>query len=92
MKYLLSSHTNNVSYQIRIFKERGVIMRSSKKQYEDVANHCSAYHKTKGSELSNCVRDDCNSCLNCAHFANDEHCKLDLFDDISKSLTSKKDY
>lgn len=67
-------------------------MRSSKKQYEDVANHCSAYHKTNSSELSNSVRENCNSCLNCAHFARDEHCKLDLFDDISANLDRVKDY
>ena len=71
----------------------GVVnMRSSKKQYEDVANHCSAYHKTNTSEFSNCVRENCNSCLNCAHFANDEHCKLDLYDNISASLKQRNNY
>ena len=61
-------------------------MRSTKKHYEDVARRCSAYHKTNTSELSNCVNEDCNSCLNCAHFAGDEHCKLDLYDTISKNM------
>ena len=61
-------------------------MRSSKKQYEAVAKRCSAYHKTNASELSNCVREDTNSCLNCAHFASDEHCKLDFYDEIAGKM------
>lgn len=57
-------------------------MRSTKKQYEEVANQCSSYTKTTTSELSNSVDCDCTSCLNCKHFAPDEHCKLDLYDAI----------
>ena len=61
-------------------------MRKSKKEYEDVAKKCSSYHRTDASELSNCVDCDCTSCLNCAHFADDEHCTLDLYDRIAKTL------
>lgn len=61
-------------------------MRSSKQTYENVAQRCSSYAKTTDSELSNCVDSDCTSCLNCAHFAQDEHCVLDLYDSIAKHL------
>lgn len=61
-------------------------MRSSKQEYEDVANRCSCYHKTTTSALSNCTDCDCISCLNCEHFASDEHCKLDLYDKIAQNL------
>lgn len=61
-------------------------MRDSKKVYEAVAKRCTAYHKTQGTELSNCVNCDCTSCLNCEHFDRDEHCVLDLFDAIKKNL------
>ena len=61
-------------------------MRSSNKEYEAVAKRCSSYAKTTSGELSNCVGNDCTSCLNCEHFAADEHCVLDLFDPIAKNL------
>lgn len=61
-------------------------MRSSKKEYEEVAKKCSSYHRTETSELSNCVDCDCTSCLNCEHFAPDEHCVLDLYDPIAQTL------
>ena len=61
-------------------------MRASKKEYEAVAKRCSAYAKTTTSELSNCVDEKCTSCLNCEHFAKDEHCVLDLYDPIAKNL------
>lgn len=61
-------------------------MRDSKQVYENVAKNCSSYAKTSGSELSNCVDCNCTSCLNCKHFAADEHCMLDLFDGIKNSL------
>lgn len=61
-------------------------MRSSKKEYEDVAKRCSSYHRTETSELSNTVSEDCTSCLNCEHFAADEHCVLDLYDPIAQNL------
>lgn len=61
-------------------------MRSSKQVYEDVAKKCSSYSKTTTSELSNTVDCDCTSCLNCGHFAADEHCELDLYDAIKENL------
>lgn len=61
-------------------------MRSTKKEYEAVAKRCSSYCKTNSSELSNCVDCNCTSCLNCEHFASDEHCVLDLYDPIAQSL------
>lgn len=61
-------------------------MRSSKKEYENVAERCSAYAKTTKSELSNSVDESCTSCLNCEHFAADEHCVLDLYDPIANKL------
>lgn len=61
-------------------------MRASKKDYEEVAKRCSSYEKTGKSELSNTVDCDCTSCLNCKHFASDEHCVLDLYDAIAKNL------
>lgn len=63
-------------------------MRSSKKVYEDVAKKCSCYSRTTGSELSNCVSCDCTSCLNCGHFAPDEHCVLGLYDQIKPNLNA----
>lgn len=61
-------------------------MRSSKKEYEAVAKRCSSYTKTNKSQLSNSAGCDCISCLNCEHFAADEHCVLDLYDSIAKNL------
>ena len=61
-------------------------MRDSKSVYEEVAKRCSSYSKTENTSLSNCVDCDCTSCLNCEHFAKDEHCVLDLFDAIKKNL------
>lgn len=61
-------------------------MRSSKKVYEEVAKRCSSYAKTTTSELSNSVSGNCTSCLNCEHFAPDEHCVLDLYDPIKDNL------
>jgi hypothetical protein len=61
-------------------------MRSSQETYMDVAERCSAYEHTA---QKNCF---CNeapsspSCLNCTHFAADEHCTLDLYDSIVKNL------
>lgn len=61
-------------------------MKRSKQTYKDVAKHCSSYERTTASELSNCVDEDCTSCLNCSHFAPDEHCILELFDHIEHGL------
>lgn len=62
-------------------------MRSSEKVYNQVAERCSAYDKkSQNDSLSNSVSDTTKSCLNCKHFATDEHCKLDLYDPIAKKL------
>ncbi len=62
-------------------------MRSSENVYNKVAERCSAYDKKKCCDsLSNSTSDGTKSCLNCKHFANDEHCKLDLYDDIVKNI------
>ncbi len=61
-------------------------MRSSQETYMDVAERCSAYEHV---DKPNCF---CNeapnspSCLNCKHFAKDEHCTLDLYDAIVTKL------
>ena len=61
-------------------------MRSTSDVYKEVAQRCSAYDKkSKKDSLSN-MADDEKSCLTCRHFANDEHCKLDLYDPIVKDL------
>lgn len=61
-------------------------MRSSQEMYMDVAEHCSAYeHVTKPNCFCN-EAPNSPSCLNCTHFAKDEHCTLDLYDAIAKNL------
>ncbi len=75
-----------LSSDIYYIQKRGKKMRASKKEYEDVAKRCSAYKRTDCSELSNCVSCDCTSCLNCEHFAPDEHCVLDLYDTIAQAI------
>jgi hypothetical protein len=61
-------------------------MRESKQIYEKVAEKCSSYTRNTQTGLSNCVDCNCTSCLNCDHFAPDEHCVLDLFDSIKETL------
>lgn len=61
-------------------------MRSSEQVYKEVAERCSAYDKkTQNDSLSN-MAEGSKSCLNCRHFAADEHCRLDLYDPIAKDL------
>lgn len=61
-------------------------MRASKETYEEVARECSAYkNKDTGAKNTACECEHC-SCLNCRHFANDEHCTLDLYDEIVDQL------
>ncbi|MGN0242856.1 MAG: hypothetical protein ACI4CT_02210 [Lachnospiraceae bacterium] len=60
-------------------------MRASESVYEKVAKQCSEYTpKEKAySFKSNTECQDCHtSCSTCEHFAEDEHCKLDLYDKI----------
>ena len=61
-------------------------MKSSKETYHEVAEACSEYspvHRPEGfyNDTDAC---DCKkpSCLNCAHFTKNEHCDLDLYDQI----------
>ncbi len=62
-------------------------MRSSQEVYKEVAERCSAYHKIEnGNAFTNSADMESKSCLNCKHFAKDEHCKLDLYDPIVKNL------
>lgn len=61
-------------------------MRSSAEVYKEVAERCHAYNKkTQSGNMTNAA-DDTKSCLNCKHFAADEHCVLDLYDPIAKNL------
>ena len=85
MKYMLSSNTIYVT-RCNMYLAKEQEMRSSKKEYEEVAKKCSSYRRTETSKLSNCVDCDCTSCLNCEHFAPDEHCVLDLYDPIAQTL------
>lgn len=62
-------------------------MRSSKETYENVAKRCSSYARVHGeNSFSNAVESGCTSCLTCDHFADDEHCVLDLYDPIVENL------
>lgn len=62
-------------------------MRSSEMLYREVAERCSAYNKKdRKDSLSNLAAEGTKSCLNCRHFADDEHCRLDLYDPIAKDL------
>ncbi len=61
-------------------------MRSSTEVYKEVAERCHAYNKKAGSDSVSNSYDESKSCLNCKHFAADEHCVLDLYDPIVKNL------
>lgn len=62
-------------------------MRSSKETYKQVAKRCSSYDRKTGKDcFCNSVDEDTKSCLSCRHFAEDEHCRLDLYDPIVKNL------
>lgn len=67
-------------------------MKASRKMYEDVAKACSKYHRVSGtSSFQNSSKNstcDCNtpSCLNCSHFTAQEHCDLDLYDQIADRI------
>ncbi len=63
-------------------------MRSSAEVYKQVAERCSSYDtKTKKDCMCN-MAEGSKSCLNCRHFADDEHCRLDLYDPIVKSMNN----
>lgn len=61
-------------------------MRASKKEYEEVAKRCSSFESREHSTFTNSDECNCTSCLNCAHFSSDEHCVLDLYDQIIQNL------
>ena len=54
-------------------------MKSSKKTYQEVAEACSKYEP---------VSEECStpSCLNCTHFTKQEHCDLDVYDQIVEKI------
>lgn len=61
-------------------------MRSSSEIYNEVAERCSAYDKKDCKDGFCNVAEGTKSCLNCRHFADDEHCKLDLYDPIVREM------
>ncbi len=61
-------------------------MRSSTEVYKEVAARCHAYNKKDCKDCATNAAEGTKSCLNCKHFAADEHCVLDLYDPIAKNL------
>lgn len=65
-------------------------MRSEKETYEVVANACSAYAPAHSEDTYKACNGDCcshcPSCLNCSHFAPEEFCRLDLYDQIADNI------
>ena len=61
-------------------------MRSGAEIYKEVAERCSAYDKRDRKDCFCNVEETGKSCLTCRHFAEDEHCRLDLYDPIAKEL------
>lgn len=62
-------------------------MRSSEETYCKVAERCQEYNAVNKSGASNSTSCHCErSCQTCSHFAADEHCRLDLYDQIVKQL------
>lgn len=63
-------------------------MRASENTYEKVAENCSAFTPKKEVErTTNGTCESCGcqvSCTTCKHFDRDEHCVLDLYDQIVK--------
>lgn len=63
-------------------------MRASETTYEKVAENCSAFEPRKDdvtTSNSTCEHCHCNvSCTTCRYFDTDEHCVLDLYDQIVK--------
>ena len=61
-------------------------MRAGAEVYREVAERCSAYDKRERKSCFCNFAEGEKSCLNCRHFAEDEHCRLDLYDPIVKEL------
>ena len=73
-----------------IYEKRYIIrsetMRSSTETYHEVAERCSAYDKKHYQDSFTNIAGDNKSCLNCRHFADDEYCRLDLYDPIVENI------
>lgn len=50
-------------------------MRAGAEVYREVAERCSAYDKRERKSCFCNVAEGEKSCLNCRHFAEDEHCR-----------------
>ncbi len=63
-------------------------MKTSKKTYQEVAEACSKYAPVSGGSAARNSTCDCStpSCLNCVHFDKNEHCDLDLYDQIVERI------
>ena len=75
-----------ISDNIICSKLGGDTMRSSTEVYKEVAERCHAYNKKSSKDAMTNAAEGSKSCLNCKHFADDEHCVLDLYDPIVKNL------
>ena len=69
-------------------KKGGFIMKSSKKTYQEVAEACSKYEPVSEESAFKNSSCECStpSCLNCTHFTKQEHCDLDLYDQIVEKI------
>ena len=63
-------------------------MKSSKKTYQEVAEACSKYEPVSEEPAFKNSSCECStpSCLNCTHFTKQEHCDLDLYDQIVERI------
>lgn len=68
-------------------------MRSNPEIYNEVAERCGSYDTKMSSCCTNSVASSATnavstnkSCLNCKHFAEEEYCRLDLYDSIARNL------
>ncbi|CVI67829.1 MAG TPA: hypothetical protein H9968_05220 [Candidatus Anaerobutyricum stercoris] len=63
-------------------------MKSSKQTYQEVAEACSKYDPVSSEYAAKNSSCDCKtpSCLNCVHFDKNEHCVLDLYDQIVERI------
>lgn len=63
-------------------------MKSSRDTYREVAEACSRYNPVSNEYAFKDSTCDCStpSCLNCSHFTKQEHCDLDLYDQIVERI------
>ena len=63
-------------------------MKSSKQTYQEVAEACSKYDPVSSEYAAKNSSCDCKtpSCLTCVHFDKNEHCVLDLYDQIVERI------